>query len=145
MLVVTAGVIIWFLMRSCAVETIGRRMRATDAISSSIVPCSVRKVDGSVLVRIRSTIEPTNAIKRHFDRRAQEARNQEHDEERPERLDEKPVEREKRVRRARDLGHRERVDALLEPGNNATEHLPIIRKAGRNREAETRLATVTGY
>src|SRR6185437_3205192 len=82
---------------------------------------------------------------RYLDRRAEEARDQEHDEERPERLYEKPVEREKRVRRARHLAGRERVDTRLEPGNNTIEHGPIIRKAGRNRETETRLPTVTGY
>ena len=53
---------VWFLIRSCAVETTGRATTATRAIHSSMLPCSLMKSCGDWAAFIRSTRLPTKAI-----------------------------------------------------------------------------------
>ena len=59
--VVTGPAMSWFLISSCAVETTGRAITATNAIHSRIRPCSSKKAAGVCAARIMSTRLPTNA------------------------------------------------------------------------------------
>ena len=53
---------IWFLIRSCTVETTGRAMTATKPIQSKVAPWSLKNVAGVVAARIMSTRLPMKVI-----------------------------------------------------------------------------------
>ncbi len=64
----------------------------------------------------------------NFDRRAKTARDQQQQEERPKRLDEKPIERPQPIRRPHDCALVERLDAGLSPAHEAAKHGIIASK-----------------
>ncbi len=116
---------IWFLMRSCAVETSGLATSATSAMTSRMPPCFSQKAlaDSAILHHVDQAADEGEQA--HLDERAEEARHQQHREGGPHRLDEVDVERKQRVRRPGRRLVRKRLDAGLEPAEHGSR--PRIR------------------